>query len=76
MDISDLLKDWEFGELAQQFIENGINMEVLKICRFEDISSLLSPLSLGSKILFKRKLGRISERICLGGNYFEAAVGF
>ncbi|KAG8172181.1 hypothetical protein JTE90_000951 [Oedothorax gibbosus] len=39
MDISDLLKDWEFGELAQQFIENGINMEVLKICRFEDISS-------------------------------------
>ncbi|KAG8175627.1 hypothetical protein JTE90_007698 [Oedothorax gibbosus] len=27
MDISDLLKDWEFGELAQQFIENGINME-------------------------------------------------
>lgn len=38
------------------YLENGMNIEVLKICRIEDLSSLLCSLNMGSRIIFKRKL--------------------
>lgn len=56
------------------YLENGIDMEVLKICNIEEISSLLSPLNLGSRIKFKRKLeefqkGSVWVEICTEVSY-------
>ncbi|GBM82753.1 hypothetical protein AVEN_154065-1 [Araneus ventricosus] len=74
MDIEEKLKEWGFEELAQEFTENGINMEVLKICSIEDISSLLSPLNLGSKIIFKRKLEEFQKGAVWMENCSEVPV--
>ncbi|XP_046403289.1 uncharacterized protein LOC124168928 [Ischnura elegans] len=53
-ELHTLFKCWGFPELAELFIDNGIDIGILKICQYEQIEILLSDLNLGQKIIFKR----------------------